>query len=519
MARAESDDLASAAESAPPSIRTIGRSRQLIIVVVALTTACGCAAAHRQRLQPVEQPGLVVPPALDGEMRSSTDPTPSEGQRACDACPSRNAGSGLLQTTGINVLYGLANLARGQVTARVTPGTWWANMRNGWEWDLDDFLVNQIGHPYQGSNYFTAGRSNGLSFFESAAVTAFGSGTWEYFGETNHPSLNDFINTTLGGIALGEMFHRTAWLVRDTHATGRRRMWREIGAAAIDPITGLNRLLTGDASIPTGKPAQFIPTDLGGLVAAGVLWRGSNVETIESTAHPFIQVDLRYGDTEVGRSRTPYDAFTLRFTAGGGGGVSEARVRGRLLAQPFGRDRLQFSVIQSYGFLGNAAFHSGAQSVELSVGGRRPFTSRTSLALIGWGGMSVLGAVDSLPLDNQIRQLPATESPRQGISVGPRHYDYGPGSAFGGSATLSRDGRTLASVLYEGRTLHSLDGVRANHLLQRGRLDVTVPFRDRLGVGATGELFSRRSYYQDSARTRREYRFPQFRVYLTWTLG
>ena len=47
--------------------------------------------------------------------------------------------------------------------------------------------------------------------------------------------MNDFINTTLGGIALGEMFHRMAWLVRDTRATGSGRMWREIGATALDP--------------------------------------------------------------------------------------------------------------------------------------------------------------------------------------------------------------------------------------------------------------------------------------------
>ena len=114
----------------------------------------------------------------------------------------------MFQTTIVNVMYGLANLARGQVTAEVTPKTWWANMEQGWVWDLDDFTVNQIGHPYQGNNYFNTGRANGLSFYESAAVTAFGSATWEYYGETNHASLNDFINTTLGGIALGEMFHQ-----------------------------------------------------------------------------------------------------------------------------------------------------------------------------------------------------------------------------------------------------------------------------------------------------------------------
>ena len=87
----------------------------------------------------------------------------------------------------INVFYELANLVRGQDTAKITPKTWWANMEQGWVWDLDDFAVNQIGHPYQGNNYFTSGRANGLSFYESAALTAFGSATWEYFGETNLP--------------------------------------------------------------------------------------------------------------------------------------------------------------------------------------------------------------------------------------------------------------------------------------------------------------------------------------------
>ena len=64
----------------------------------------------------------------------------------------------------VNVFYGLGNLARGQVTARVTPKTWWDNMEQGWVWDLDDFTVNQFGHPYQGSNYFNTGRANGLNF-------------------------------------------------------------------------------------------------------------------------------------------------------------------------------------------------------------------------------------------------------------------------------------------------------------------------------------------------------------------
>ena len=127
--------------------------------------------------------------------------------------PPRRVGHAFVQTTLVNVVYGLANLVRGQDTAKVAPESWWLNLRHGWVWDLDGFTVNQIGHPYQGNNYFTTGRANGLGFWESAGMTAFGSATWEFFGETNKASANNLINTTLGGIALGEMLHpqRRGW--------------------------------------------------------------------------------------------------------------------------------------------------------------------------------------------------------------------------------------------------------------------------------------------------------------------
>ena len=216
--------------------------------------------------------------------RRSVPPQTAAG--ACDGCPKRSVGRAFLDTTLINVVYGLANLARGQVTAEVTPKTWWANMKQGWVWDLDDFGVNQIGHPYQGNNYYNAGRAHGLSFWESAGITAFGSGTWEYFGETNHASVNDLINTTLGGIALGEVLHRTAWLVRDTRATGGRRTMTEIAATVIDPVTGALRFTTGDATRVSEKPAEMVPSALAGIFAAGVLWRGTDTATSKRPGNP-----------------------------------------------------------------------------------------------------------------------------------------------------------------------------------------------------------------------------------------
>ena len=444
---------------------------------------------------------------------------PPTGNRACPGCPPRRVGRALLQTTGINVIYGLANLVRGQATARITPKTWWANMENGWVWDLDDFVVNQIGHPYQGSNYFNSGRANGLSFYESAAIAAFGSATWEYFGETNHASLNDFINTTLGGIAIGEVLHRAAWLIRDPRASGSGRLWREIGATIVDPVTGYNRFISGDVSSVADKPAELVPAALGTEASAGVLWRGTEERAVSATGQPFVEIDLLYGDLEGGRSRTPYDAFTMRMRLGGGAPVSDAKIRGRLIGQPLRDGALQFSVAQSYDFQANDAYYFGAQSFEAIIGMQHAFSPRVRLRLIGAGGLTVLGAINSLPAG--VTEAPEEEvdpDAPQGVSEGPRHYDYGPGSNFSGAAVLTRDRDIVAVFLYEGRQLFSLDGVRANHFLQHIRADLKWPLRGPLGLGASGEYFSRHTYFQDADRSEHRFWYPQFRAYLTWNL-
>ena len=413
-------------------------------------------------------------------------------RRACEGCPRRSVGHAFLDTTIINGFYELANLARGQVTAHISPKSWWANMEQGWVWDLDDFGVNQIGHPYQGNNYFNAARANGLSFWESAGITAFGSGTWEYYGETNHASVNDLINTTLGGIALGEMFHRTAWLVRDTHATGKSRLWKEVGALAIDPVTGAKRFLSGDSSRVSDKPPDMIPSGLEAVGSLGVLSRGStNTNAFEGDNKGFLEVNMLYGDPRVGRSRTPYEAFAVLLRFGGGGGISEAKVRGRLLGQPI-HDRFQFNVTQAYDFIKNDVYQFGAQSFNGNLAFRAGSLSNgLSLWLMGWGGLTALGAVDSIPLEGDEACAPAPptdgDGAGQGVSEGPRCYDYGPGSDFGARTILAHKGRPIVDFLYETHHLYSLDGVRANHFLQQLRLDVLVPLKGPLGVGFAGE--------------------------------
>ena len=50
--------------------------------------------------------------------------------------------------------------------------------------------------------------------------------------------------------------------------------------------------------------------------------------------------------------------------------------------------------------------------------------------LAGWGGVTILGAIDSIPLGG-IVEVPVNPEAGQGVSTGPRVCDYGPGGNVG----------------------------------------------------------------------------------------
>ena len=123
------------------------------------------------------------------------------------------------------------------------------------------------------------------------------------------------------------------------------------------------------------------------------------------------------------------------------------------------------------------------------------------------------------PLTGVVPETPPEDSAGQGVSEGPRYYDYGPGGMYGARAVLARDGEPLVAFVYDARHLYSLDGVRANHFLQQLRLDLLVPLRGPLGLGVAGEYFDRRTYYKEAENETRKFKFPQLRAFLTWRMS
>jgi len=453
--------------------------------------------------------------ALGSVFGESIDRTPGEvakpdgeAGRRCPGCPVRRLVLPYLESIGLDAFYNTLNRVQSDGTANVSFTSVWHNLRHGFEWDENGWGVNQIGHPYQGSNYFTSARAHGLTFWESTPVAAFGSATWEFLAENNRASLNDLVNTTLGGIALGEVMHRIGWLIRDPAQTGKGRGRKEMIAMAVDPMGGLQRLTSGDRKRVAPKPDGMIPSSVTTRGGAGVVWQGRNVREARSSAQPFLEMDMDYGDVRNGRSKVPFEAFTLEFTAGGGSPVSLANVRGRYFGAPFGKDgKAQFSIFQTFDYSINKAYAFGGQGVEVEVAMTRKLSPGASLWMAATGGSTILGAVDTLL------------NPPVGVTVDPdllkrRTYDYGPTIRFGGVLELQRNATAIARLTYQGYQLNVVDGTRSFHVLQRMHLDIRVPLVRALALGVAGEYFFRKAYFWPEGN--RTDQSPQFRIFAAW---
>ncbi|PCI97801.1 MAG: hypothetical protein COB15_07260 [Flavobacteriales bacterium] len=82
--------------------------------------------------------------------------------------------------------------------------------------DIDDWLVNYIGHPYAGAAYYNAVRSQDGTVFQSFMLSTFESLLWEYVIEvySEHPSIQDLLTTSPLGAFFGELAHRATISMR-----------------------------------------------------------------------------------------------------------------------------------------------------------------------------------------------------------------------------------------------------------------------------------------------------------------
>lgn len=200
--------------------------------------------------------------------------------------------------------------------ARISKNVLRNNFRNGFVWDSDSFSGNQFSHPYHGSMFYNAARENGMSYAASLLYPLVGSATWELMCETNPPAMNDLLSTGIGGSAIGEVTHRTSDIVFDNSTTGVNRVVREIVGTALNPVRGLQRILSGDMwRVSPYRGKRIAPEPFTFEVGTGVRYMTARGGFGHGMTVPYVDFALDYGDRFDASESHPYDLFRVSLLA------------------------------------------------------------------------------------------------------------------------------------------------------------------------------------------------------------
>jgi Domain of unknown function (DUF3943) len=422
---------------------------------------------------------------------ASREGSPSEGAAQASQPTKQPTTAGFLtalgEVTAINLaVWTVDRYVMKREWARISRDTWQQNLRSGFVWDADEFGTNQFAHPYHGGLYYNAARDNGFGYLGSSLFTLLGSLQWEMFAETERPAINDLANTTLGGIALGEVLYRLSSEVLDDTATGFSRAGRELAAAALTPSRGFNRLVHGESWRVSPAPAEEPPSLGFSLVGQlGYLKLADGTALLQGTDQLFAQLVLRYGDPVYDHLERPFDAYSAeaQFTSKEQRLVSHAQIRGVIASTPLvstEHSRLVLGALQHFDYTNVQAYEVGNQSFSGSFLYARQLSEEESLrGALHFKGL-VLGGISS----------------EHAVRVG-RSYDYGPGLALQLEAHYLSDQWEIATTEVGMAWIHTLNGSQGQHLFLTGKVQVDFPVYRSMGVGMSGMFFQRDSFYRD----------------------
>jgi hypothetical protein len=420
---------------------------------------------------------------------------------------------------------------------QISPRIWWANLEEGLTYDDNKFRTNQYIHPFNGSQYYNAARTNGLSFWPSYGVALIGAVHWEWMGETHPMSFNDIISTGIGGAALGETLYRFSSMVLDNEATGMGRFWRESGGFLLDPIRGFNRILSGSAWKVRPNPGDDMDTSPSGSVNhVDIGWRRSGNGSWPSLEHDFTDyMFLRYlhehGDVFDNSRRGPWDYFDadVQFSADEKNPLIRFNIAGNWLTTTAGaNDKHMFAFVQHFEYENTNAYEYGGQSI-----GPTFFSKWGS-----WRGVSMDSRVDILAtilgaVNSDYSDSLAVVANQERF----REYDYGPGAGARVDLAFTHKGERFFEAGYRMHFIYVKNGsiyqgdeagLSARHWLHgvNVRLDSPTLFR-HWGIGSEYKSFTRESHYKVkldaypgfSITQLNRSETPEFLLYVRYTPG
>ncbi len=369
-----------------------------------------------------------------------------------------------------------------------------------WKWDDDQFATNEFSHPYHGSLYFNSFRANGYEQLPSALATVGGSFLWEIAGEREPPSINDLINTSFGGVILGEMTHRLANKLINNRSTGLRRKTNEFFGLLINPMNGFNRIISGKwGKVPSGSQdldssridAQF---DLG----VRTINRDHNlIKKGENSVYG----RMRFLYQDKNSRREAFDEFSVDLEAGVDDSalVNTLSVYGLLYGRELlANNRMSHSAMISanYDLFHNSSFFYGGQSININMVSEFKIASKSKLnTVIGFGPVLLAAVPDQYLKDSKHR-----------------NYDYGSGLSLLGNIKMNVMERLILGVQYTGGIVGTISGNHSSYSLHSLSSELTVFILKPFLINMSAGFFTAKGNYRDLPDIRKLYSYGRVSV-------
>jgi hypothetical protein len=374
---------------------------------------------------------------------------------------------------------------------------------SSWEWDDNNFKTNQFAHPYQGNLYYSAFRSNGYSFWQSAPAAMAGSLMWEIAGETHPPAPNDLINTTLGGISLGEMTYRVSNVIVNDNHRGFKRQFEEVTAFLINPMNGLNRIIDGKwGRVPVNPLMNEVPVYLAGTLDLGGRRFSEKTEDVFTKGNNefYMRLKLQYGDPFKDFQK-PFSNFSVVVEAGAADSalLNVVQVNGALKGWDLkeSSDNLHVATItMNYDYFNNSAFEYGGQSFNFKILSQWKRESKINFETYVGGGIIVLAAV-----------------PDDYLYYGEgRNYDYGPGFSLAAGGSININNKFSYSMNYKGGLFKTVNGNESSFFLNTLNAELKYYLLKNLSVSAEYGAFYLNGNYKNYDDVRKKYPFVRLSV-------
>ena len=379
--------------------------------------------------------------------------------------------------------------------AKVTMSSISYNLNPGhWAWDNDRFITNQFSHPMHGSIAFNTFRSNGYSFWQSVPASFAGSYIWETFAERQAPSINDFVNASIGGVAIGEMTHRLSLKLVNNRSRGINRQVNEVLALFINPVNGFNRIVDGKwGKVPAGSTRVdsskiYAEIDMG--------FREYNGTNLTGNFGWSGRLKLLYG-SPFEKYRTPFAYFFLNAEFGQNdiNEVSLINVSGSVTGWPFyitGHTRHAGRLTINYDYHSLQDFYYGGQSINFNLYSSFNYSGRFPINTAIGAGPILLAALPDPYIYNE------------------RSYGYGSGAGVSVGADISFSKYLRYRINYRGGWFKIWNGNASGYSLNIITNELGANLNENFTIYAEPGLYALKGNFLTQKDISRTYKYLRF---------